>query len=172
MSTTMPEVKSIKYAYLLGGVTALVFGLILLFRQEAALSLLMVMLGLWFLIQGAFTLFSLMIDREDIGWKLVFGILGVTAGIFVLLNPGEAADVFKGAVGVVLGVIGVMVGLTALFGGFRSKDWGAVVVGVFSLLIGILILANAAFSTALLVTLFGILLLLEGIAAIVVGVRY
>lgn len=168
----MPEVKAIKYAYLLGGVTALIFGLILLFRQEAALSILMLVLGLWWLIQGAFTLFSLFVDREDMGWKLVFGLLGVTAGIFALFNPGEAAELLEGAVGVVLGVIGVLIGLTALFGGFRSKDWGGVVVGVFSLLIGILILANAAFTTTLLVTLFGILLLLEGIASIIIGIRY
>lgn len=168
----MSDVKSIKYAYLLGGVTAIIFGLILLLRQDDALSLLMLMLGLWWLIQGAFTLFSLMIDREDVGWKLVFGILGVTAGVFVLFNPGEATDIFKGAIGVVLGVIGSLVGLTALFGGFRSKDWGAVVVGLFSLLIGLLILFNAAFSTTLLVTLFAILLILEGIAAIFVSIKY
>lgn len=168
----MAEMKSIKYAYMLGGVTAIVFGLILLFRQDGAFSILMLVLGLWWLIQGAFTLFSLMIDREDWGWKLVLGILGVTAGIFALLNPGEAAELLESAVGIVLGVIGVLIGLTALFGGFRSKDWGAVVVGVFSLLIGILILANAAFTTTLLVTLFAILLILEGIAAIVISVKY
>lgn len=168
----MSDVKAIKYAYLLGGVTAIIFGLILLFRQEGALALLMVILGLWWLIQGAFTLFSLMIDRDDMGWKLVFGVLGVTAGVFALFNPGEAADVFKGAVGVVLGVIGTLVGITALFGGLRGKDWGAVVVGLFSLLIGILILANAAFSTSLLVTIFAILLILEGIAAIIISVKF
>jgi uncharacterized membrane protein HdeD (DUF308 family) len=171
MSAAMTDVKAIKYAYLLGGVTAIIFGAILLFRQEGALAILMLLLGLWWLIQGAFTLFSLLIDREEMGWKLVFGILGVTAGVFVLFNPGEAADVFKGVVGVVLGIIGIGVGLAALFGGFRTKDWGAVIVGVFSLLIGILILANAAFSTGLLVTLFGILLILEGIASIVISVK-
>lgn len=167
----MSDVKSIRYAYLLGGVTAIIFGLILLFRQDGAFSILMLVLGLWWLIQGAFTLFSLMIDREEWGWKLILGILGVTAGVFALFNPGEAAELLEGAVGIVLGVIGVLIGLTALFGGFSSKDWGGVVVGVFSLLIGILILANAAFTTTLLVTLFGILLLLEGLAAIVISVR-
>ncbi len=168
----MSDMKSIKYAYMLGGVAALVFGLILLFKQDGALSILMLVLGLWWLIQGAFALFSLMIDREDWGWKLVLGLLGVTAGIYALLNPGEAAELLEGVVGIVLGVIGVLIGLTALFGGFRSKDWGAVVVGVFSLLIGILILGNAAFTTTLLVTLFAILLILEGIAAIVISVKY
>lgn len=112
-----------------------------------------------------------MIDREDVGW-LVFGISRGYGGLHVLFNPGEATDIFKGAIGVVLGVIGTLVGLTALFGGFRSKDWGAGVVGVFSLLIGLLILFNAAFSTTLLVTLFAILLILEDIAAIVVGVKF
>lgn len=167
----MTEVKVMKYSYLLGGITAIVFGLILLFRQEEALSILMLILGLWWLIQGAFTLFTLFIDRDDMGWKLVFGLLGVSAGIFVLLNPGEAADVFKGAIGVVLGIIGILVGLSALVGGIRGKDFGAIIVGIFSLAIGILILANAAFSTGVLVTLFGILLVLEGIASVVISLR-
>ena len=47
-----PE-RVINYAFLLGGLTAAIFGIVLLIRGEEALSLLVVLLGLWWLIQGA-----------------------------------------------------------------------------------------------------------------------
>jgi uncharacterized membrane protein HdeD (DUF308 family) len=164
--------RTVNYAFLLGGVTAAIFGLILIFQQEKALSLLMVILGLWWLIQGVFMLFSVFVDRTDVGWKIVLGLLGVVAGVWVLLNPGESADIFKGTIGVVLGVIGVLVGVTALFGSFRGAGFGAAVFGVVSILIGLLILFNAQFSTELLITLFAVLLLVDGVAAIYMAIKY
>ncbi len=171
-SAAAPADRTVNYAFLLGGVTAVIFGLILIFRQEEALALLMVLLGLWWLIQGAFMLFAVFVDRSDIGWKLVLGVLGVVAGVLVLSNPGTAADAFQGVIGIVLGVIGVLVGVTALFGSFRGAGFGAAVFGVVSILIGLLVLFNAEFSTTLLITLLAILLLIDGVAGIYMAIRY
>jgi uncharacterized membrane protein HdeD (DUF308 family) len=164
--------RTVNYAFLLGGVTAAIFGLILLFRQEEAWALLMVLLGLWWLIQGVFLLFSVFVDRTDVGWKIVLGLLGIAAGVWVLFNPGTADDVFKGVIGVVLGVIGVLVGVTALFGSFRGAGFGAGVFGLVSILIGVLILFNAQISTEVLTMLFGVLLLIDGVAAVYMAIRY
>ena len=166
-----PTDRALNYAFLLGGITAVVFGLILIFRQEDALSLLMVVLGLWWLIQGAFLVFAVFVDRSDLGWKLVLGLLGLTAGVVVLANPADAAAVFEGVIGVFLGVIGILVGITSLFGAFRGGGLGAGVFGVVSILIGLLVLFNAQFSTSLLITLFAILLLIEGLAAMFAAFR-
>jgi uncharacterized membrane protein HdeD (DUF308 family) len=46
------------------------------------------------------------------------------------------------------------------------------VFGVVSILIGILVLFNAQFSTSLLITLFAVLLLIDGVVAIYMAVRY
>jgi uncharacterized membrane protein HdeD (DUF308 family) len=171
MATVGTPDRTINYAFLMGGVTAAIFGIVLLLRQDAALALLMIMLGLWWLISGVFMLFSVFVDRSDIGWKLALGLLGVVAGFLVLFNPGDAADVFKGAIGVFLGIIGILVGISAVFGSFRGGGVGAMVFGVISVLIGLLVLFNAQFSTTLLVTLFGILLLIDGIAGIYLGLK-
>lgn len=171
MATTMSPQEVTRYVFLLGGVTAIVFGVILLFRQDEALSILMVMLGLWWLIQGAFLVFAVFINREDMGWKLVVGLLGVLAGVVVLFNPGEAADVFRGTIGVVLGILGILVGLASLVGGARAGQMPAMIFGVFSVVIGILILTHASFSTSLLVTIFAIALLVEGVSSTVVALR-
>jgi len=171
-TVTGPTDRTINYAFLLGGVAALIFGIILLLRQEEALALLMVVLGLWWLIQGAFLLFSVFLDRTDIGWKLVIGVLGVVAGFLVLTNPGEAADIFQGVIGVILGIIGILVGVTAIFGSFRGGGIGAFVFGAVSILIGVLILLNAQFSTELLITFFAVLLLIDGVMGIYLAIKY
>lgn len=170
METVSPPDQTINYAFLMGGITAVIFGIILIVRQEEALALLMVVLGLWWLIHGIFMIFAVFIDRTDMGWKLALGVLGIVAGVLVLTNPGDAADAFQGVIGVILGVIGVLVGASALFGSFRGAGFGAAVFGVVSILIGLLILFNAEFSTSLLITLFAILLLIDGVAAIYMAV--
>jgi uncharacterized membrane protein HdeD (DUF308 family) len=170
METVSPPDRTINYAFLMGGITAVIFGIILIVRQEEALALLMVVLGLWWLIHGIFMIFAVFIDRTDMGWKLALGVLGIVAGVLVLTNPGDAADAFQGVIGVILGVIGVLVGASALFGSFRGAGFGAAVFGVVSILIGLLILFNAEFSTSLLITLFAILLLIDGVAAIYMAV--
>ncbi len=171
-SAAAPPDRTVNYAFLLGGITAVIFGLILLFRQDEALSLLMVLLGLWWLIQGAFLLFAVFVDRTDIGWKLALGVLGIVAGVLVLANPGDAADAFQGVIGIILGIIGILVGLSALVGSFRGAGLGAGVFGVVSILIGLLVLFNAEFSTTLLITLFAALLLIDGGVAIYMALRY
>lgn len=167
-----PQERMLNYAFLLGGLTALIFGIILLIRQEEALALIMVLLGLWWLVHGAFLLFTVFMDSTDAGWKVVIGILGIVAGILALMNPAEAADAMRGAIGIIIGILGIIIGLTALLGAFRGGGLGAAVFGVVSLGLGVLILTRPGSSTTLLITLFAILLVVDGIAGIYLAFRY
>lgn len=167
-----PSERFINYAFLLGGITALVFGIVLLIRQEEALSLLMIMLGLWWMIQGAFMVFAVFIDSEDAFWKLAIGILGIVAGFLVLTNPVEATGFFKGFLGVFMGIIGLLVGLAALIGAFRGGGFAAGLFGGVSAVMGVLILFNASFTTELLIYLFAILLLIDGLSGIYLAIKY
>lgn len=172
METSSPPDRVVNYAFLLGGVTALIFGIVLLIRQDEALALLMVVLGLWWLIQGVFMIFAVFVDSTDVGWKLAIGVLGVIAGFLVLTNPVEATGFFKGAVGVILGIVGLLVGISAIIGALRGAGFGALVFGIISGLIGLLILFNPGWSTTVIITIFGVLLVIDGIAAIYMGIKY
>jgi uncharacterized membrane protein HdeD (DUF308 family) len=171
MATTATPDRSVNYAFILGGLTGVVFGIILLIRQEEAISLLAVVLGLWWLIHGAFLVFSVFIDSTDWGWKVAIGILGMIAGILVLSNPTEAARVFQGLFGVYLGVLGILIGIAAFVGAFRGGGLGAGVFGAVSVIMGVLILFNAEFTTVLLITLFGALLIINGVVSIYLGLK-
>ena len=171
MTTETAPDRVINYAFLLGGLTAAIFGIILLIFQDEALTLLVLLLGLWWLIQGAFMLFSVFIDREDMGWKLFIGLLGLTAGIIVLASPGDAAEFLGSALAIVLGAIGVLIGISSIVGGLRGGGFGAMLFGIVSGVIGLLFLFNSSFSFDLLVTLFAVLLLIDGVAAIYLAIK-
>ncbi len=172
MTTESVPDRTINYAFLLGGLTAAIFGIVLLIFRDSALTLLVVLLGLWWLIQGAFMLFSVFIDREDIGWKLFLGVLGLAAGIIVLSSPGEATEFLASATAIILGAIGVIIGVSAVFGSFRGAGFGALVFGLVSAAIGLLFIFNSLISFTLLVTLFAVLLLIDGVAAIFMAIKY
>jgi uncharacterized membrane protein HdeD (DUF308 family) len=166
-----PE-RTINYAFLLGGLTAAIFGIVLLFRSEEAIGLLVILLGLWWLIQGAFMLFSVFIDREDMGWKIALGLLGLTAGVVVLANPIDSATFLGSTLAIILGAIGLIIGVAAIFGSFRGGGFGALIFGAVSGLIGLLFIFNPSSSASLMVTLFAVLLLIDGVAAIYLAIKY
>lgn len=166
-----PE-RVLNYAFLLGGLTAAIFGIILLIRREEAFGILLILLGLWWLIQGAFLLFSVFIDGTDKGWKLFLGVLGLAAGLIVISDPIEAATFFGSALAIVLGAIGLLIGVVAVIGSFRGGGIGSMVFGLVSGIIGLLFIINPSDSASFLVTLFAILLLVDGVAAIYLAMKY
>ncbi|MFZ0012756.1 MAG: DUF308 domain-containing protein [Acidimicrobiia bacterium] len=169
MTTEYSPDRTLNYAFLLGGITAFIFGVILLVRQEAAIGIVALLLGLWWLIQGAFLVFSVFIDRTDMWWKLLLGLIGMTAGLVVLSNPVQSGEFLGTALAVVLGIIGVISGLVAIIGGFRGGGFGAILFGVISGAIGLLLLFYPQGSFTTLVTILGIILMVEGVAAVILA---
>lgn len=165
MTTEYAPDRVLNYAFLLGGITALIFGAILVFRQDAAIGIVMLLLGLWWLIQGAFLVFSLFIDSTDAWWKLLLGVIGVTAGIVVLANPVQTGEVLGSALAIFLGVMGLLAGIVAVIGGFRGGGLGAILFGVVSAAIGLLLMFYPQGSFSTMVTIVGIILIIDGIVA-------
>ena len=149
--------------------TALIFGAILVFRQDAAVGVVALLLGLWWLIQGAFLVFSVFIDRTDFWWKLILGLLGVTAGIVVLANPVQSGEFLGSALAVVLGIIGLIVAVVAIIGGFRGGGFSSILFGVVSGIIALLLLFYPEGSFTTMVTILGIVMMVEGFIAIFLG---
>lgn len=164
-----PE-RIVNYAFLLGGITAFIFGAILLFRQDAAIGVVALLLGLWWLIQGAFLLFSVLIDRKDAFWKILVGLLGVSAGIVVLANPVQTGQLLGSALAIVLGVIGLLTGIVAMVGGFRGGGAASIAFGVVSAAISLLLLFYPEGSFSTMVTIIGIILMVQGVAAVYLAV--
>lgn len=170
MTTAQPSDRVVNYAFLAGGVTAFIFGAILTFRQEAAIGVVALLLGLWWLIQGAFMLFSVLIDRTDAVWKVLLGLIGLGAGIVVLANPVQTGQFLGSALAVVLGVMGLLAGIIAVVGGFRGGGISSILFGVVSGAIGLLLLFYPEGSFSTMVTIVGIILMVEGVVAVYLAV--
>jgi uncharacterized membrane protein HdeD (DUF308 family) len=165
MTTMQTPDRVVNYAFLLGGITAFIFGAILLFRQDAAIGVVALLIGLWWLIQGAFLLFSVFIDSTDAIWKVLLGLLGVTAGIVVLANPVQTGQLLGSALAIVLGVVGLLTGVVAIVGGFRGGGVASIIFGVLSAAIGLLLLFYPQDSFSTMVTIVGIIMMVQGVVA-------
>lgn len=162
--------RVINYAFLLGGVTALIFGVILLIRQDAAIGIVALLLGLWWLIQGAFLVFSVFIDRSDMWWKLIIGLIGVTAGLVVLANPVQSAEFLGSTMAVILGILGLINGIVAIVGGFRGGGFPAILFGVVTGAIGLLLILYPEGSFTVFVTILALILIVQGVAAVALSI--
>ena len=163
------ENKFARAVLFLGGVVALVFGVLLLTRTEGTIEVIMLLVGLWWLIQGLFNILAIFIDNSQWGWKLFGGILGVIAGLLVLNFPLAGGAIVIAVKVFILGVLGMLFGIAALVAAFRGGGWGPGIFGAVSLIIGLLLMFNVLIGAQILILILAILLILDGVAALVLG---
>ncbi|WP_269848951.1 DUF308 domain-containing protein [Methanosarcina horonobensis] len=71
----------------LEGIFAVIIGLFLLFSPVKTTITLVQILGIFWLLGGALSILSLLVDRENLGWKLLSGIMGILIGLLVFVYP-------------------------------------------------------------------------------------
>ena len=126
------EKKFTNAIFLLGGIISLVFGILLLTRTEGTIQVVMLLVGLWWLIEGLFDILAIFIDKSQWGWKLIRGILGVIAGLLVLNFPLVGGAIYFSVMVIIMGVIGVLLGILGLVAAFQGGGWKAALFGIVS----------------------------------------
>jgi uncharacterized membrane protein HdeD (DUF308 family) len=152
---------------LIQGLITLILGIFLLYYPYGTLLVLVTFLGAYWFISGLFGLISLFVDRSNAGWKILFGILGIIAGIAILTYPLYSTFVVPYIFIIFVGVWGLIMGFMGIFAAFKGGGWGAGIIGILLIIFGCLILANPVVSTLLLPFLLGIFGIIGGIAAII-----
>jgi uncharacterized membrane protein HdeD (DUF308 family) len=96
--------------YALLGVFSLIVGLYALRHILITVLALALLLGIFWIISGAVELFNALSDREmhSRGWAIASGILGIIAGIIVLVYPGISLVVLALVLSIWLLVFGIM----------------------------------------------------------------
>ena len=171
MTTATYEEKSDRYLYLFGGITSLVIGLLLFTQTTAALAVVMLLVGLIWLIQGIFALLSIFIDKTQWGWRLFGGVIGIAAGLLVLQNPVATSEIVPAVLALLLGIFGLLIGISFLIAAFQGEGWGVGIFGVISILIGLLLMFNSLVGGQVLVWLTALLLVIQGGAGIIWGLK-
>jgi uncharacterized membrane protein HdeD (DUF308 family) len=155
------------WVLLLEGIAGVLIGLLLLTNTGATLFTLIVFLGAYWLVTGIIDLVMLFVNREQWGWRLFSGIVGILAGLAVLRHPAWATVLVPTTLVWLLGIAGIAIGVAAIIRSFMGGGWGAAILGVISGLLGLLLLANTVASTTVLIYVAAIWALVAGIFAIV-----
>jgi uncharacterized membrane protein HdeD (DUF308 family) len=162
---------------LITGIMAVLVGAILLWGTAVTkiqtYTLLVQLLGVWWLVVGVLDIVHIFTDRTAWGWKLFMGIISILAGTAILTYPIAAAVQLPIIFVWVLGFWGLFYGIILLINAFRGAGWGAGILGVVSIALGGFLLANYSAPGMGLAFLWSaaVLAIIGGIALIVQAFR-
>jgi uncharacterized membrane protein HdeD (DUF308 family) len=156
------------WIFLLEGIAAIIFGVLLITNPAATLVALVVFLGFYWLFVGVLELVRMFVDRSvPWYWSLLIGVLGIVAGIIVLNHPMFAAVVLPTAIVVWLGILGLVIGVFAMIGGFTGGGVGSFIFGLVNFVIGLILLGSPMVAALAVPLVFGILLVIQGVILII-----
>ena len=155
--------------FLMGGLVSLVFGILLLVRTQGTIEVIMMLVGLWWLIQGLFNILAIFIDKSQWGWRLIGGIFGILAGVLVLNFPALGGAIALSVNAIILGVLGIIFGLAFLVAAFQGGGWGFGLFGAVSIVVGLLMVFNSLLTAQIMIYIFAILLIIQGAAGVFLG---
>jgi uncharacterized membrane protein HdeD (DUF308 family) len=172
MTALQPRQSSIWWFFLLEGVAGIILGLLLITDPGATMVALVTFLGFYWLIMGILALVRIFVDQSVPWiWSLLIAIVGILAGIVVLRHPMLAALTVPTVIVIVLGVQGLIMGVLELIGGFTGGGIGSFIMGVLYVLVGLLLLGSPIAAALAVPLVFGVLLLIQGVALVVLAFR-
>lgn len=128
------------------GIGSIVVGGLLLFgtldTKVDTYKMLVVLIGIWWLMDGIMNIVHMFIDHRRWGWKLIMGIIGIMAGGWILIYPVYAGIALPQIFMLVLGLYGLFEGIALLVMAFQGAGWGAGIMGVIAIVLGGILIAN------------------------------
>jgi uncharacterized membrane protein HdeD (DUF308 family) len=129
---------------LVGGILAIIVGALLLWgnlvTKIEVYTLLVTVLGIYWLVDGIFDIVHMFTDHRQWGYKLVLGIISILAGGYVLLHPIVAGIALPQFLVLVLGIWGVIKGTVMVFMAFKSGGGAYAIIGLFAIVFGIILI--------------------------------
>ena len=180
---TAGEIKSLKqvasaiwWLVLLRGIAAVLLGILLFTNPDAILSVVIIFLGIYWVVDGIITLLASFTGREEHsnwGWGIFVGIISILAGLAVLSQPVLTAIFTAQFIVSLVGIIIIISGVSSIVTGFRlrktSGEWMMILGGVLGLILGLLLLMNPLFSALVFVNITAIFSIIGGFALIVMA---
>jgi len=157
---------------LLRGVIGIVLGIILVAWPEATIGVLMLVIGIWALIDGIGLAAQVFTTDAGTGQRVLFAVMALVAlvvAFFAIVHPGTTV----GAIAWVVGVWLLVRGLFELVGAFSSSNaaprWLLVLGAVVDLVLGWLFVSNGEDVAKAVTVLVGILAIAWGVVFVVLA---
>lgn len=159
-----------------GGLLALVIGVLILLNPVASGAVMMKFVAVFFAIYmvaaGLVFIGSMIFSKTMGGWhrvgNAVLGLLYLIAGIIVFGNLGTTAAVLTAVLSVFIGILWIVEGILAFASvkGSSSKAWG-IIYGIISILAGLVLIITPLVAAVTLWILIGASMVVMGIVQIV-----
>lgn len=159
-----------------GGITSIALGLVLLIWPEQTLLVVAALFGIWLVILGIVRLAGALTDRDaSTGTRALEGLLGLALVILGIVCLAHLVGSLK-ALALLIGLIWIVAGLVEIVSAFtrRMGGWrrvGTIVFGAISILGGVVVLLWPGISLTVLVWLTGLWLILLGIIQLALAWR-
>ena len=155
------------WVVLIGGIAAIIVGLLLISNTTRTAVFLVQVLGIYWLISGIVSIVQIFLDSSQWGWKLAIGILGIIAGLLIIQHPIYSPLLVGNVLIILMGVQGLIIGVVYVIQAFTGGGWGVGLLGVISIIFGIILLGNIYLATLALPLVLGIFGIILGIVAVV-----
>jgi uncharacterized membrane protein HdeD (DUF308 family) len=158
---------------LLRGIAVGILGCLLLTRPAITVLVIVQFMGIYWLVDGIFTLARSIRGRKthkNWGWGIFVGVLGMLAGLVVLSRPLASAILTQLFLVYFLGITAIVSGITSIITGFRLRkevrgEWSMFFGGLIWAIFGILLLTSPLMSAVVLIWIAGIIAVV-GVAAL------
>ncbi len=163
------------WAIALRGVVAIAFGLVALFLPGLTLLTLVLLFGIYAVVDGAFALAAGIRRREggSIDWWLILmGVVGIVAGIVAFIRP----DLTALALLLLIGGWAVVTGALEVFAAYRLRreiegEWLLALDGLLSIAFGVFVLIAPGAGALAVVWLIGLFAIASGVMLVVLAFR-
>jgi uncharacterized membrane protein HdeD (DUF308 family) len=167
-------VKRAWWAFVVGGLAMVAFGVIALARPGIALLVLATFFAASVMVDGLSNIAGSLRNRDKDGWwlLLLMGLLGTGIGGFALLNPPLSIMAFVLIVvfeAMILGSFMIMLGYKVRK--TTSREWILYLGGALSILFGVLVLLNPAVGSLQIVFMIAIWSLIIGVLKVIFGLK-
>lgn len=159
------------WSILLEGIIAIVVGVFLLYEPIATTILLIQFLAIFWLAGGIVAVIGALIFTRDGKWKLLSGILSIIVGVVILMYPIISPYIVLKLLVIFVGALAIVNGAVVLASTLKGGGWGTGVLGILSILLGLLLLTNSLAGALVLPWMFGFILIIGGIGAVIWGIK-
>jgi len=171
--------QDIWWLVLLRGIIVTILGLLLIFRTAETVTALVWLMGIYWFIDGIFTVVESIRGRkshQNWGWGVFVGILSLLAGLVVFTRPFITAVMGAMFVIYLIAFMIMLSGIGSIFTGIRLRkkidnEWSMILSGALYTLFGVMLLINPMVSAMVLTYTVGFFALAGGIVLIILAMR-
>lgn len=152
------------------GVLTVIVGFVALIYPGPTLLVVGLLFGIWLVIWGGFAIYRGIADSGGAGFRVlsaIIGVLGVLAGIVLILRPGQSVL----TVVLVIGIWWIVTGILEFVQGVAVKEyrWTNIILGLIGAVAGIIILVWPGIGLVTLVFIVGFTLIFRGTLEVVLA---